>query len=73
MKRVYKWLATFFWRLAAKPIELAPDGLPGIRDRDNRCNVFEPRPRQPRDFHDCHGDGHYLCKECCHYQPQWSE
>lgn len=44
----------------------APDGLPGIRDRDNRCHAFEPRERQFGDFADCSGDGHYLCKECCH-------
>lgn len=64
------WIAIFFWRLAAKPIEQAPDGLPGIRDRNSRCNIFEPRKRQPGDFADCSGDGHYLCKKCCHLDPE---
>lgn len=65
----WKWLCIFAYRRCAEPVTRAPDGLPGIRDRLNRCGVFEPRPRQPGDFRDCAGDGHYLCKECCHYQP----
>lgn len=70
-KRLYCRLSRFFSRLAAIPIEKAPDGLPGIRDRDNRCHVFEPRKWQPGDFHDCLGDGHYLCKECAHFK--WND
>jgi hypothetical protein len=38
-----------------------------MRDPENRCHAYEPRPRELNDFRDCQGDGHYLCKECCHF------
>jgi hypothetical protein len=67
MKRFWLWLCRFAYRRVASPLGTAPDGLPHIRDTDSRCDAYEPRPRQPGDFYDCGGDGHYLCKECCHY------
>jgi len=68
MKHFWKWLALFAYRRWARgcPTRHPPDGLPGIRDRDSRCVVYEPRPREMGDFSDCSGDGHYLCQECCH-------
>ena len=69
-------LRQHFWRLVARfayrrlmkgrPQRLPPDGLPGIRDPDSRCDIYEPRKRELGDFNDCQGDGHYLCQECCH-------
>ena len=64
----WRWLALFAYRQWARgyPVRKPPDGLPGIRDPDNRCAIFEPRKRELGDFSDCQGDGHYLCQECCH-------
>lgn len=46
-----------------------PDGLPGIRDIDAPCEVFEPvgapHERAPGNG-DCETDGHYICSECVH-------
>lgn len=44
-----------------------PDGLPGIRDVDAPCDVFEPG--KPQVGGDCWTDGHYLCLECIHIDP----
>lgn len=60
----------FLYRRLAKAQPKAPTGIPLMRDPDNRCEIFEPRPRLDGDFHDCHGDGHYLCRECCHFVDQ---
>ncbi len=46
-----------------------PDGLPGIRDVDAPCDVFEP-VGAPWEYAtgtgDCETDGHYICRECVH-------
>ncbi|MDB5294397.1 MAG: hypothetical protein JWO31_380 [Phycisphaerales bacterium] len=56
--------------MAGDPTRRAPVGLPQMRDPDHRCHAFAPRPWQPGDFRDCQSDGHYLCVECCHLDPQ---
>lgn len=66
MKKLWFLIARFAYRRCADPIEKAPVGLPGMRDPDNRCHVYEPRKKHERDFGDCQSDGHYLCKECAH-------
>lgn len=68
MKTIWMHIARFFWRLAAEPVYKAPTGLPHMRDPDSRCHVFEPRKQHAGDFADCEGDGHYLCKQCCHFK-----
>lgn len=37
-------------------------GMPGVRDPENRCDVFQPGT--PGVYGDCGGDGHYVCREC---------
>jgi hypothetical protein len=45
--------------------EIFPDvGTPWVRDPENPCSVFLPGPRGSQVA--CAGDGHYLCRECCH-------
>jgi hypothetical protein len=46
-----------------------PGGLgePGIRDPENECEEFDPG-QPPARGGGCRGDGHYLCKECVHYE-----
>lgn len=41
-------------------------GAPGLRDRKNPCFEFEPGLAAG----DCETDGHYLCEECAHRNPQ---
>lgn len=38
-------------------------GDPGVRDPEYPCETFFPG--DPRDGN-CHGDGHYMCRECIH-------
>ena len=38
-------------------------GQRGIRDTQHPCDLFAPVPYGTGDGR-CHGDGHYLCKEC---------
>lgn len=54
-------LTTIVLAAAASAI---PDGTPGVRDPDDPCHLYEPRPRRWNDFPDCWGDGHHLCKGC---------
>jgi hypothetical protein len=65
-RRFWRAVALFAYRRWAVPNGRKPVGLPGNRDPENPCVVYEPRPVEPGDFADCQGDGHYLCKECCH-------
>jgi len=46
----------------------APDGTPGVRDRDAPCELFQPGT--PAGDGSCLGDGHYLCHECEHMTPE---
>lgn len=63
------WLTRFAYRRAVKG-KRTPVGLPGHRDPDARCDIYDPRPEfQPGD---CASDGHYLCKECSHLNPERS-
>ena len=38
-----------------------PDGTPGVRDPDHRCDMFSPGTPNNGG---CQGDGHYLCAQC---------
>ena len=38
-----------------------PDGTPGVRDPDHRCDMFSPGTPANGG---CQGDGHYLCSQC---------
>lgn len=70
--RIVYWLAwritLFAWRrfADATPKSRMPTGVPFNRDPKSPCSLYEPRDRQPGDYGDCEGDGHYLCRECCH-------
>lgn len=66
LRSFWRSVALFAYRRWVRPGGPKPVGIPGNRDPDNPCRVFEPRPRRPGDFADCLGDGHYLCRECCH-------
>ncbi len=44
--------------------ERLPDGLPGIRDIENPCDLFQPG--EPHESATCFTDGHYICRECVH-------
>ncbi len=41
-----------------------PTGIPGHRDPEAPCTGYCPRPKPGLAGLDCHGDGHYLCREC---------
>lgn len=47
-------------RTFAPPEEPADFGVKGVRDPDNRCDMFTPGTPTGA----CWGDGHYLCNEC---------
>jgi hypothetical protein len=68
MRRVYGWLLMFAYRRLAKAVLKPEAGLPLMRDPDSPCNHYAPRDRQAGDWHDCQGDGHYLCRQCCHFR-----
>jgi len=38
-----------------------PDGTPGVRDSDHRCDMFSPGTPNNGG---CQGDGHCLCTQC---------
>lgn len=42
-----------------------PNGTPFVRDPDHPCYVFDPG--EPAG--DCMTDGHYICAECRHLDP----
>ena len=48
---------------AKKSEHRVPDGLDGIRDIDAPCEEF----KNGSPSGDCQSDGHYLCRECRHY------
>ncbi|MGH9966565.1 MAG: hypothetical protein ACREBG_01860 [Pyrinomonadaceae bacterium] len=43
-----------------------PFGQPGVRDPDFPCAEFAPGEPNGR----CSSDGHYLCHECKHLDPE---
>jgi hypothetical protein len=71
-----------FWlwlmRLAYRRIKLnqlrLPVGVPGNRDPDSPCPAYAPVKPLPFQYYrnDCQTDGHYLCKECIHRDPELS-
>lgn len=71
----WPWLAKLAYRQWMKR-EAAngkkPVGIPGNRDPNNPCTAFEPRPVKQGDWGDCQTDGHYLCRECCHWDGEES-
>jgi hypothetical protein len=69
-RRFWVWLCRFAYRHAVAPLNIPPDGIPGIRDHRSRCHAYEPGPRAG---FECYGDGHYLCRECSHFVPEEDE
>ena len=65
----WMWLMRFCYRRVAKPLESPPHGVPGMRDPEMPCTAFAPRPALSTDWGNCESDGHYLCKECAHFDP----
>ena len=66
----WPWLAKMAYRRCmqrAPASNQKPVGIPGNRDPLNPCTGFEPRPRKNGDWGACQSDGHYLCRECCHW------
>ena len=47
-------------------LERPHDGVDGVRDVDNPCEMFKLGEPDP-DAKECWGDGHYLCAECVHW------
>jgi hypothetical protein len=74
MKKFWIWLCRYaFAKVKAETVNgRLPDGLPGIRDVNARCDMYAPRKRSGIDG-ECWGDGHYLCKGCAHYTPNLVE
>lgn len=66
--RLLTRLIRFIYRLISTHPTAVPTGVPSIRDPSAPCPAYSPRDRQAGDFSDCRGDGHYLCRECCHYR-----
>jgi hypothetical protein len=65
-RRIWLWLLRLSYTKIATASPELPDGVPGFRSKDAQCSGYSPRKLKPGDFTDCEGDGHYLCKECCH-------
>ena len=42
-------------------------GDEGVRDPEHPCEFFSDKGDKDED---CDGDGHYLCLECIHYNPE---
>lgn len=70
MRAFWRWLALFSYRRWARDEPQNPVGVPGNRDHDSPCDAYAPRPKRLRDWGGCVGDGHYLCVECAHYEPE---
>lgn len=64
-----RWMALskFAYRRATRACDIMPTGVPGNRDPSAPCTSYDPRKREG---FVCPGDGHYLCRECCHYEPE---
>ena len=68
----WAWVARFAYRrwCALMPPGKKPVGVPGNRDPKFPCDHYDPRPPGYREIGfgwECEGDGHYLCRECCHW------
>lgn len=69
----WRWLALFAYRRWARPGDPKPWGVPGNRDPEHPCTAYEPRRPHWTDWKDCMGDGHCLCRGCCHLDPKRDE
>lgn len=43
-------------------------GMPGVRDPEYPCELFDGKGYDGRGR--CHSDGHYMCTECSHLSPE---
>lgn len=64
--KFWLWLLRLSYTKIATASPELPDGVPGFRSKDNPCTGYSPRKVLLFDYRECEGDGHYLCKECCH-------
>lgn len=66
-ERFWLWLMRFTYRRLG-PGGLLPDGVPGLRSAEHPCTTYAPRRARWSDgLRLCHGDGHYLCRECAFF------
>lgn len=63
---IWRLIARFAYRRWCRMGDQHPTGIPGNRDPASPCTAYAPRSKISGDFEDCLGDGHYLCRECCH-------
>lgn len=66
-KTFWRAVALFAYRRWVTPGTIKPVGIPGNRDPVSPCAGYEPVKRAGYTW-DCQGDGHYLCKACCHFE-----
>lgn len=71
-QKIGRWAIRLIWKWMAIPEKKVPTGLPGIRDPQAPCSGYSPRRPIGGDFN-CIGDGHYLCRECAHWNPEEEE
>lgn len=64
-ERLFVWILRILYSRFERKKSKFPDGIPTVRDIRNRCAAFEYECHHWTNT-DCLGDGHYLCKECCH-------
>lgn len=57
------------WEVLRRFVNSEPGfvGVPGVRDPDHVCEIFDGRHYNGRG--DCMSDGHYLCVECSELSP----
>ena len=68
------WIAIARFAVRRIPLDdRVPDGLPGHRSAEARCDHYWPRARASGRNSVCGGDGHYLCRECWYYAPDPEE
>lgn len=61
------WLCRFAYKkINQKDVKFNGLGVPGLRDKENPCEVYAPSPGNSH-IGECESDGHYLCKECRHF------
>lgn len=68
INKFWKWLTLFAYQ-QIKEDPIINIGIPGIRDKDNPCDLYQPKKKKIP-FADCESDGHYLCKKCAYYNPE---
>ena len=57
------------WKATFPPDKKAPVGAPYVRDPDYPCDCYEPGICKAGAWI-CQGDGHYLCSDCRHFEPE---